>query len=367
MGFKCGVVGLPNVGKSTVFNTLTRSQVAVANYPFCTIEPNVGVVTVPDLRLLAISEIVKPKRTLPAIVEFVDIAGLVKGASQGEGLGNKFLANIRETQAIAHVVRCFSNGNITHVAGSVDPVRDVETINTELILADLETVEKSIDRAAKAAKGGSQELRQSVDLLKEVMAALNQGIPVRKLLQEDQNKYSFLRSLQLLTAKPVFYVANLDEESLKHPMKNNGLLELKKLADSENTKVVTLCAIIEDEISKLDEEDRKMFLDDLGINEPGLNQVIEVGYDLLGLQTYFTAGVSEVRAWTIKKGTKAGAAAGVIHSDFERGFICAEIIAYQDYLNCRGEARAKELGKLRIEGREYLMQDADVVHFRFNV
>ncbi len=362
MSFKCGIVGLPNVGKSTFFNALTKAQVSAANYPFCTIDPNVGVVPVPDLRLKQIAEIVNPKKILPAVVEFVDIAGLVKGAAQGEGLGNKFLANIRETQAIAHVVRCFSDENVVHVSGGVDPKSDIEVINTELILADLDTVEKAINRVQKIAKSGDKEAAIELNILEQVKDALGKGILIRSLELGDKAKY--LRQLCLLTAKPVLYIANVDENGAEN---NRYLAAVKELASQENTKVVTICATIEAEISLLNEEDRLEFLASLGLPESGLDRVIHAGYDLLGLQTYFTAGVQEVRAWTVHKGAKAPEAAGVIHTDFERGFICAEVISYNDYIEYKGEQGARDIGKMRLEGKEYLMQDGDVVHFRFNV
>lgn len=362
MGFKCGIVGLPNVGKSTVFNALTRAKVAAANYPFCTIDPNVGVVAVPDPRLKKIATIANPKQTVPTVVEFVDIAGLVKGASEGEGLGNKFLANIRETQAIAHVVRCFSSEDVVHVAGRVDPQADIETINTELILADLDTVEKAIHKNSKAVKSGDKEAVADLAMLEKVKGALNQGIPAR--LSGVEVKSRTLQHLHLLTAKPMLYIANVDEQG----MKNNPYLEVvAALAAKENAVLVPISATIESEIAELNEEDKLEFLADLGLAESGLDRVIYAGYKLLGLQTFFTAGPKEVHAWTVDIGAKAPQAAGVIHSDFERGFICAEIISYGDYIQYHGESGAKEVGKLRLEGKDYIMIDGDLAHFRFNV
>jgi len=362
MGFKCGIVGLPNVGKSTVFNALTKAKVAAANYPFCTIDPNVGVVPVPDLRLKKLAAIVNPKQILPAVVEFVDIAGLVEGAAAGEGLGNKFLANIRETQAIAHVVRCFKNENVVHVSGKVDPKADVEIINTELILADLDTVEKALNRINKVAKSGDKEANADLIILEKVREYLGKGVPVRSSGVDTKSKT--LRELHLLTAKPILYIANVDENG----MKNNPYLDVVELlAREENATVVPICAVIESEIAELDEGDKEAFLQDLGLIESGLDRVIHAGYDLLGLQTFFTAGPKEVRAWTINKGSTGPQAAGVIHSDFERGFICAEIISFDDYIKYNGENGARTVGKLRQEGRDYIMQEGDVVHFRFNV
>lgn len=362
MGFKCGIVGLPNVGKSTVFNALTKAQVASANYPFCTIDPNVGVVPVPDVRLKKIEAIVNPKKTLPAVMEFVDIAGLVKGAAKGEGLGNKFLANIRETQAIAHVVRCFDDGDVVHVAGKVDPLSDIEVINTELILADLETVEKALVKNAKDMKSGDKEAVANSEVYEKIKKALNQGVPVRACEVDLESKA--VKQLHFLTSKPVLYVANVDEKS----MHNNPLLDaVSKLAKKENAILVPICATIEAEIAELEEDEKEEFLSELGLAESGLDRIIRAGYKLLGLQTYFTAGVKEVRAWTVHVGATAPQAAGVIHTDFERGFICAEVTAYDDYIECNGEQGAKERGKLRLEGKDYVMQDGDVVHFRFNV
>lgn len=363
MGFKCGIVGLPNVGKSTLFNALTKAGIEAANYPFCTIEPNVGIVTVPDLRLDALSEIVKPQQVLPATMQFVDIAGLVKGASSGEGLGNQFLANIRETDAIAHVVRCFENTDVIHVEGRVHPLNDIEVINTELALADMDAVEKAILKAAKNSRGGNKDAMAEVKVLERVKAHLDEGHPVRTL-DLSTEEAQIIRHLFLLTAKPVLYIANVNDDGYE----NNPLLDaVTNLAAQEKASVVALCAATESELVELDEADRKEFMDDLGLSEPGLNRVIRAGYDLLGLQTYFTAGVKEVRAWTVRKGATAPQAAGVIHTDFEKGFIRAEVIAYDAFINCRGEQGAKEAGKLRLEGKEYIVCDGDVMHFRFNV
>ncbi len=363
MGFKCGIVGLPNVGKSTLFNALTRAGIEAANYPFCTIEPNVGMVTVPDPRLDALCEIVNPQQTVPAVMQFVDIAGLVKGASSGEGLGNQFLANIRETDAIAHVVRCFEHSDVIHVEGRVDPINDIEVINTELALADMDTVEKALNKAAKLSKSGNKEAMFEKQTLEKIKAHLDIGYPVRTLeLTPDEAIAS--RRLFLLTAKPVLYIANVDDNGHK----NNPLLDnVRAFAEAEHASVVALCASTESELVELEEADRQEFMADLGLDEPGLNRVIRAGYDLLGLQTYFTAGVKEVRAWTIKRGATAPQAAGVIHTDFEKGFIRAEVIAYDAFVQCKGEQRAKEAGKLRLEGKSYIVNDGDVMHFLFNV
>jgi GTP-binding protein YchF len=363
MAIQCGIVGLPNVGKSTLFNALTAAGIAAENYPFCTIDPNVGIVTVPDLRLEALGAIVKPQKTLPATVEFVDIAGLVEGASKGEGLGNKFLGNIRETHAIAHVVRCFENDDITHVSDAIDPASDIEVINTELMLADLETLAKTLDRAERTAKTGDKSAIVWRDFLQRVTDHLDGGQPVRTL-SATAEELEPLQELHLITAKPVMYVANVDEAGITG---NAYVDQVMEFAKAEGSIVVVVCAAIEAEIAELDGEDKQVFLEDLGLEEPGLDRVIRAGYELLGLQTYFTAGEKEVRAWTVRKGSTAPQAAGVIHTDFEKGFIRAETVAYDDYIQHQGEQGAKEAGRLRLEGKEYIVQEGDVLHFRFNV
>jgi len=363
MSVKCGIVGLPNVGKSTLFNALTKAGIAAENFPFCTIEPNSGVVSIPDERLDKLADIVKPQKVIPTTVEFTDIAGLVAGASKGEGLGNQFLANIRECHAIAHVVRCFEDENVTHVANSINPAADIETINTELALADLETVEKSIDRVSRVAKSGDKDAQRQVQLLEKVKTLLDSAQPVRTM-QLHKEEQADLYTLHLLTDKPVMYIANVDEDGFDN---NPYLDQVRAIAEQEGAEVVVICNKLEAEIAELEDEEKLEFLQDLGMEEPGLDRVIRAGYQLLGLQTYFTAGEKEVRAWTVKRGASAPAAAGVIHTDFEKGFIRAEIVSYDDYVAGNGENGAKEAGKWRLEGKDYIVQDGDVIHFRFNV